>query len=81
MLAGATVLVAVTAAGGVVAMSSAKQATPAAQRAPTNTATVDEGNLSAVVFEVWDADLWGAIGRLAVRGDQPGPRDLHQAAR
>ena len=29
----------------------------------------------------WDPDLSGAIGRLAVRRDQPGPRDLHQAAR
>ena len=28
-----------------------------------------------------DPDLSGAIGRLAVRRDQPGPRDLHQAAR
>ena len=29
----------------------------------------------------WDPDLSGAIGRLAVRRDQPGPRDVHLAAR
>ena len=29
----------------------------------------------------WDPDLSGAIGRLAVLRDQPGPRDIHQAAR
>ena len=28
-----------------------------------------------------DPDLSGAIGRLAVLGDQPGPRDIHRAAR
>ena len=51
VLAGAAVLVAVTATGGVVAMSSAKQATPAAQGPPANTATVEKGNLSAVVSQ------------------------------
>ena len=29
----------------------------------------------------WDPDLSGAIGRLAVLGDQPGPGDIHRAAR
>jgi peptidoglycan hydrolase-like protein with peptidoglycan-binding domain len=49
-LAAATVLIAVTAAaGGVVAMSSVKQATPAAQDPPANTVTVEKGKLSAMV--------------------------------
>jgi hypothetical protein len=50
-LAGAAALITVAAAGGVVAISSAKQATPAAHGPPANTATVETGNLSAVVFE------------------------------
>ena len=50
VLAGAAVLVAVTATGGVVAMSSAKQATSAAQE-PANTAKVERGKLSATVFQ------------------------------
>ncbi len=29
----------------------------------------------------WDPDLSGAVRRLAVLGDQPGPRDVHRAAR
>jgi Putative peptidoglycan binding domain len=49
-LAAATVLIAVTAAGGVVAMSSAKQATPAAQDPPANTVKVEKGKLSAMVY-------------------------------
>jgi peptidoglycan hydrolase-like protein with peptidoglycan-binding domain len=49
VLAGAAVLVAVTATGGVVVMSSAKQATPAAQEPPANTVTVEKGELSAMV--------------------------------
>jgi peptidoglycan hydrolase-like protein with peptidoglycan-binding domain len=49
VLAGAAVLVAVTATGGVVVMSSAKQATPAAQEPPANTVTVEKGALSAMV--------------------------------
>ncbi len=51
VLAGAAVLVAVTATGGVVAMSGAKQATSAAQEPPANTATVERGRLSATVFQ------------------------------
>jgi peptidoglycan hydrolase-like protein with peptidoglycan-binding domain len=47
LLAGAVVLVAVTAIGGVVAAFSPKQATPAAQEPPTNTAQVERGTLSA----------------------------------
>ena len=49
VLAGAAVLVAVTATGGVVAMSSAKQATSAAQQPPLNTMKVEKGKLSAMV--------------------------------
>ena len=48
---------------------------------PANTATVEQGKLSAMVSQYWDPDLSGAIGRLAVHRDQPGPRDLHRAAR
>ena len=49
VLAGAAVLVAVIATAGVVVRSSAKQATPAAQEPPPNTAKVELGTLSAVV--------------------------------
>jgi multidrug efflux pump subunit AcrA (membrane-fusion protein) len=49
VLAGAAVLVAVTATAGVVVMSSAKQATPAAQEPPANTVKVEKGKLSAMV--------------------------------
>jgi peptidoglycan hydrolase-like protein with peptidoglycan-binding domain len=49
VLAGAAVLAAVTATGGVVAMSSAEQATPAAQEPPANTVKVERGALSAMV--------------------------------
>jgi hypothetical protein len=49
VLAGVAVLVAVTVTGGVVAMSSAKHVTPAAQEPPANTATVEKGTLSAMV--------------------------------
>ncbi len=44
----AGVLVAVTATGGVVVMSSAKLATPAAQE-PANTVKVERGKLSSMV--------------------------------
>jgi hypothetical protein len=49
VLAGATVLVALTVTGGVVFMSSAKQATPTAQGPPANTVKVAKGRLSAMV--------------------------------
>src|SRR5262249_22316975 len=49
VLAGAAVLVVVTATGGAVVTSSAKQATPAAQEPPANTAKVEKGKLSAMV--------------------------------
>jgi hypothetical protein len=51
MLTGAAVLVAVTAIGGVVAISDAEQATPAAQHPPVNTATVGRGRLSDMVSQ------------------------------
>jgi peptidoglycan hydrolase-like protein with peptidoglycan-binding domain len=47
--AGAAVLVAVTATGGVVVAAGSKEATPAAQEPPANTATVEKGELSAMV--------------------------------
>jgi len=49
VLAGAAILVALTVTGGVLVMSRAKQATPAAQEPPANTAKVEKGTLSAMV--------------------------------
>ena len=49
VLAVAAVVVAVAATGGVVAMSSAQNATPVAQQPPANTAPVEKGTLSAMV--------------------------------
>ncbi len=51
VLAGVVFLVAIIAIGGVVDMSSAKQATPAAQQPPVNTAKVKRGKLSAMVSQ------------------------------
>ena len=51
VLAGAAVLVAATATGGVVAMSGAQQATLATQEPPANTATVERGRLSDMVSQ------------------------------
>jgi hypothetical protein len=51
VLAGAAVLVAVTVTGGVVVMSGTKHATPTAQEPTANTAPVERGRLSAVVFQ------------------------------
>jgi Putative peptidoglycan binding domain len=51
VLAGAVVLVAVAATGGVVAVSGAEQATGAAQEPPVNTATVERGRLSDMVSQ------------------------------
>ena len=51
MLAGAAFLVAVTAIGGVVAMSGAEQASPAGHEPPANTATVERGKLSDLVSQ------------------------------
>jgi multidrug efflux pump subunit AcrA (membrane-fusion protein) len=49
VLAGVAVVVAVTVTGGVVAMSGATQATPAAQELTVNTVKVEKGKLSAMV--------------------------------
>jgi hypothetical protein len=49
LLAGAAVLVAAIAVAGVVVMSTANQATPAAQEPPANTVPVEMGKLSAMV--------------------------------
>jgi Putative peptidoglycan binding domain/HlyD family secretion protein len=51
VLAGVAVMVAVTATGGAVAMSRARQATPAAHQPTTNIATVKKGELSATVSQ------------------------------
>jgi len=51
VLAGAAVLVAATAIGGLFVMSGAEQATAAAQGPPANTATVEKGRLSAMVSQ------------------------------
>jgi len=51
VLAGAAVLVAVVATGGVAVLSRAKQATPAAQPAPAHTAQVEKRTLSAMVSQ------------------------------
>jgi peptidoglycan hydrolase-like protein with peptidoglycan-binding domain len=48
---GAAVLVAVTAIGGVIAMSGAGRATPTAHEPPINTATVERGKLSDMVSQ------------------------------
>ena len=48
-LAGAAVLVAVTATGGVVVASGSKEASPAAQEPPASTVKVERGELSAMV--------------------------------
>ena len=50
-LAGAAVVVALTATGGVAAMSSAKPATPTAKHSPANTVKVEKRELSAVVSQ------------------------------
>jgi multidrug efflux pump subunit AcrA (membrane-fusion protein) len=51
VLAGAAVLVAVTAIGGVVAFSSAKQASPARREPSVSTAMVERGKLSDVISQ------------------------------
>jgi multidrug efflux pump subunit AcrA (membrane-fusion protein) len=50
-VAAAVVLAAAAATAGMVAMSGAEQATPAAQEPPVNTATVERGNLSDMVSQ------------------------------
>jgi hypothetical protein len=62
-LAGAAVLVAVTAIGGVVAISGAEQASTAAQEPPANTAMVERGELS---------DMFSQYGILTYRARSGG---------
>jgi hypothetical protein len=63
LLAGAAVLIAVTAIGGVFAISGAEQASPAAQEPPANTATVERGELS---------DMFSQYGILTYRARSDG---------
>ena len=65
MLAGAAVLLAVAATGAVAVMSSAKQATPAAQEPPANTVKVEKGKLSSMV------SLFGTLGYQARSDGSP----------
>jgi multidrug efflux pump subunit AcrA (membrane-fusion protein) len=70
-VAGAVALAAVAATGGVVAVSSAKQATAAAQESPVNTATVERGKLSDMVSQYgtltyrarWDGSPFAVFNR------------------
>ena len=79
-LAAAPVLVAVIATGGVVAMSNAEQATPAAPGAGEHREG-RTGELSAMVSLDGTLTYRARPDGSAVLRDQPGPRDLHQAAR
>jgi hypothetical protein len=63
IVAGAAILVAVIATGGVVVASSAKQATPAAQEPAANTGRVEKGKLS---------DMVSVDGTLTYRGGPDG---------
>ena len=80
-LAAAAVLVAATATGGVVAMSGARAGDPGRAGAAGEHREGGAGEALGHGLPGRDPDLPGAIGRLAVRRDQPGPRDLHRAAR
>ena len=51
----------------------------AAQQPPVNTATGGDGDALGDGLRGGDPDLPGAIGRLAVLRDQPGPRDIHRS--
>ena len=82
VLAAAAVLAAVTVTGGVLVMSGAKrQALAAAAGAAGEHRAGGEEDALGDGLRGRDPDLSGAVGRLAVLGDQPGPRDIHQAAR
>ena len=76
-LAAAAVLAAAVATGGVVVMSGAKpQARPHSSRRRTLRRCSRDALGDGLPGR--DPDLSGAIGRLAVLRDQPGPRDIHQ---
>ena len=62
---------------GVVVMSGGSSTAP---QTPANTAKVEKGRLSAVV-SLAGTLTYRADRRLAVLRDQPGPRDVHRAAR
>ena len=81
VVAGAAVLVAVGTIGAVVATSGSKQPAQAAQRAASEHRDGATGEALGHGLGKRDPDLPGAIGRIAVHGDQPGPGDLHRAAR
>ena len=81
MLAGAAVVVAVAGAGAVVVMASAERGDPGRARAAGDHRDGGAGSALGHGLPVRDPDLPRAIGRLAVLGDQPGPRDVHRAAR
>ena len=78
-LAAAAVLVAAIA--GVVVMSGAEHPAAAAQGAGGGHRQGGEGRALGDGLPGRDPDLPGAIGRLALPRDQPGPRGLHHAAR
>ena len=65
MLAGAAILVAVSATGGAVAVSSGKPVAPATSVPPANTATVDKTRLSAMV------SVHGTLGYRAASDGSP----------
>ena len=81
VLAGAAVLAAGIATGGVVVLSGGKHATSAAQEPPPNTVKVEKRELSAMVSLSGTLTYRAATGRFAVLGDQPGQRDIHRVAR
>ncbi len=82
VLAAAAVLVAVTATGGVVAMSSAKQATSAAQESSVNTVKVERGRLLDMVSQngtlTYRARSDGAPYALLLCGSTPAYRSLSE---
>ena len=78
-LAAAAVVVAATC--GVVVMSGAEHPTAAAQAPAANTVQGGARGALGDGLPGRDPDLPGAVGRLALPRDQPGPRRLHQPAR
>ena len=81
VLTGAAVLVAVAAAGGMVALSGDGPATAAAQAASANTAPVQKGKLSAAVSQDGTLTYRARPDGSPFSVDQPRPRDVHGAAR
>ena len=77
----AAVLVAAAATGGVVVMSGARAGDRGRAGAAGEHRDGGAGEALGHGLPGRDPDLSGATGRLAVRRDQPGPRDVHRAAR